>query len=194
MKTVPRARPILLIFQNRAPKNVPDRQKCVAFRKSQKVPNHSTLRSSLLSFPLVLNQLAPGGWLLSLSMGGAGWRTQAQPPPLFQHTVRKFIEMHNFISLRLLNKRSICCQIYKLEVCYCLFFSFVQCLQQLGAAGNSWEQLGTTLKLHKHSVTRFKANSFKGTVENWQDHSRPTFELVATAPTSCSEWQFVCLP
>ena len=36
MKTLPRARPNLQIFWNWPPKNIPDKQKRVAFRKSQK--------------------------------------------------------------------------------------------------------------------------------------------------------------
>ena len=38
-----RALPKLPIFWNLTPKNIPDRQKHVAFRKPQKVINHSTL-------------------------------------------------------------------------------------------------------------------------------------------------------
>ena len=51
---------ICQFFGNWPPKNIPDQQKCVAFRKSQKVLNHSTL---LHTYDMNYSQPALSFWI-----------------------------------------------------------------------------------------------------------------------------------
>ena len=55
-----RARRNLPIFWNLPPKNITDQQKRVAFQKSQKVLNHSTLLCMFINYSLIIQTVESG--------------------------------------------------------------------------------------------------------------------------------------